>query len=173
MNALLKNGRRGRWIALALCLVGGAIPPIHAQSLASEVSVSAELAMSQGLLAWRPAAPGGLGPSINVPQLKVFDEQGRLVFHGNAAAAQQWLASKEASAPVAAQVRVRGLATERRLLKLPPAAPGAPFAMLYISEPCPPCAELWAGLKGPLLARLGAKAQVHVVRVGESLAAPR
>lgn len=172
MSAALAKGVRRLCLVLSV-FVMMATRPAHAQSLEAEGSVSAEAAMSQGLLAWRPAAAGGMGPSINVPQLKVFDGQGRLVFHGNAAAAQQWLASKEASAPVAAQIKVRDLATERRVLKLPPAVAGASVAVLYISEPCPPCAELWAGLKGPLLARLGPKSQVHVVRVGASLAAPR
>lgn len=172
MTEVLEKCRRRGWLALSALLMG-AIGPIHAQSLEPEVSVSAEVAMSQGLLTWSPAARDGMGPSINVPQLKIFDGQGRLIFHGNAAAAQQWLASKEAASPIMAQVKIRDLATERRLLKLSPVAPGAPVAMLYISEPCPPCADLWAGLKGPVLARLGSKAQVRVIRVGESLAAAR
>lgn len=172
MTETRKKCQRRWWYVLPILLLG-ATSPIHAQTLEVEGSVSTEVAMSQGLLAWRPAVQGGMGPSINVPQLKVFDASGRLVFHGNAASAQQWLASKDGTAPVAAQVTVRDLGTERRLLKLPPRAQGVPVAMLYVAEPCPPCAELWAGLKGPLLARLGSKAQVHVIRVGESLAAVR
>lgn len=172
MSALLSKCRQRVWL-LFLLLLFAAGGPSRAQSLVAQTSVSSDLAMSQGLLAWRPAVPGGMGPAINVPQFKVFDGQGRLVFHGNAAAARQWAASKEASAPIAAQLKVRELAAEWRLLKLPLPTPSVPVVLLYIAEPCPPCADLWAGLKGPLLERMGPRAQVHVIRVGESLAVPR
>jgi hypothetical protein len=132
-------------------------------------AVTFEMAKDNGLLHWRPAPPGGRGPSISVPQLKLFEADGRLVFQGSAREAIAWAEAGFPQRSLASTIKVTRWQDEVRLLRLPSRSGSDRQAVWYVSDPCPPCDALWSEVHAKVLSRWQPKLTPWGVKLGEAM----
>ncbi|MFO1252976.1 hypothetical protein [Inhella sp.] len=146
---------------------------LDSRSVMSSVAVSEELIKNKGLIRWTPHPDDPKNNFyIQVPQLKLFDAGGHLVFHGSALEALEWQSKGSKLQFPPAEIKVREWKAEAQVLGLTAGLSG-PRAVFYVSEPCPPCVTQLARLRTEVLPRFGADSGLTVVRVGGNAAEKR
>jgi len=120
-----------------------------------------------GLVAWLPMPPKNGCGQVQTPQVKIFGTDEKLKFEGSVTDALTWVDQSMPPRAIAQTVLVRDWATEARITGLQSGKPAAPVAVFYVNGMCPPCIRAFETFKAKALPKLGAHAEVRVVRIGE------
>lgn len=156
------NASRLAAIAAASCLALG-LTAARAQPEAHPVHVDMLRTCRQGLVVWLPLPPEPKCGFVQVPQVKVFDGDGRLRFVGSALDAMQWAKAGLPATPIPKGIRVRDAASEARVTHAaaPPAGQG--WVTYYGWRECPPCAQQLATLRTDVMPKLAPGTVVTVL----------